>query len=110
MLLILRLRACDDIFANHRERYGNAGEVQSYSGIAPVTERSGKKKWVHFRWACPKFLRQRFHEWAGHSIAYSAKLLPATTQQGPGPPCGGASVGFQMDSRSISLLERRGCL
>jgi hypothetical protein len=36
-----------------------------------VTERSGKKKWVHFRWACPKFLRQSFHEWAGHSIAQS---------------------------------------
>jgi hypothetical protein len=54
-----------------RERYGNASEVQSYTGIAPVTERSGKKKWVHFRWACPKFLRQSFHEWAGHSIAHS---------------------------------------
>src|SRR5262249_7465514 len=35
-------------------------------------ERSGKRKWVHFRWACPKFLRQSFHEWAGHSIAQSA--------------------------------------
>jgi transposase len=58
-------------FGSQRERYGNAAEVQSYSGIAPVTEQSGKKKWVHFRWACPKFLRQSFHEWAGHSIAYS---------------------------------------
>jgi Transposase IS116/IS110/IS902 family len=45
--------------------------VQSYSGIAPVMERSGKKQWVHFRVACAKFLRQSFHEWAGHSIAYS---------------------------------------
>jgi transposase len=58
-------------FGSQRERYSNAGEVQSYSGIAPVTERSGKKKWVHFRWACPKFLRQSFHEWASHSMAYS---------------------------------------
>jgi transposase len=58
-------------FGSQRERYSNAEEVQSYTGIAPVTERSGKKKWVHFRWACPKFLRQSFHEWAGHSIAYS---------------------------------------
>src|SRR5262244_1437200 len=54
---------------SQRDRYGSATEVQKYSGIAPVTERSGKKKWVHFRWACPKFLRQSFHEWAGHSIA-----------------------------------------
>jgi len=36
-----------------------------------VTESSGKRKWVHFRWAYPKFLRQSFHEWAGHSIAQS---------------------------------------
>ena len=58
-------------FGSQRERYSNAGEVQSYSGIAPVMERSGKKQWVHFRVACPKFLRQSFHEWAGHSIVYS---------------------------------------
>jgi len=58
-------------FGSQRERYGSAGEVQTYSGIAPVMERSGKKKWVHCRVACPKFLRQSFHEWAGHSIANS---------------------------------------
>ncbi len=58
-------------FGSQRERYGSAGEVQTYTGIAPVMEKSGKKKWVHFRWACPKFLRQSFHEWAGHSIAQS---------------------------------------
>ena len=45
--------------------------MQKYSGIAPETERSEKRKWVHFRWACPKFLRQSFHEWAGYSIAQS---------------------------------------
>jgi len=39
--------------------------------FAPVMEKSGKKQWSHFRWACPKFLRQSFHEWAGHSIAHS---------------------------------------
>jgi transposase len=58
-------------FGSQRERYANAEDVQAYTGIAPVTERSGKKKWVHFRWACPKFLRQSFHEWAGHAIAHS---------------------------------------
>ena len=58
-------------FGSQRERYRNAGEVQTYSGIAPVMEKSGKKQWIHFRWACPKFLRQSFHEWAGHSIGYS---------------------------------------
>jgi hypothetical protein len=58
-------------FGSQRERYRNAGEVQTYSGVAPVIEKSGKKQWIHFRWACPKFLRQSFHEWAGHSIGYS---------------------------------------
>lgn len=35
---------------------------------APVTERSGKKSWVHWRWQCPTFLRQTFVEWAGQTI------------------------------------------
>jgi transposase len=58
-------------FGSQRDRYSSAEEVQKYSGIAPVTQRSGKQKWVHFRWACSKFLRQSFHEWAGHSIGQS---------------------------------------
>jgi hypothetical protein len=37
-------------------------QAQSYEGIAPVTKRSGNKKWVHFRSVCPKFSRQSFHE------------------------------------------------
>jgi len=58
-------------FGSQRERYGTAVEMQQYSGIAPVTESSGKSRWVHFRWACPKFLRQSFQEWAGHSLGES---------------------------------------
>jgi transposase len=56
---------------SQRERYQTAHEVQCYSGIAPVVASSGQQRWVHWRWACPKFLRQTFHEWALHSIAYS---------------------------------------
>lgn len=56
---------------SQRERYQTAHEVQCYSGIAPVVASSGQQCWVHWRWACPKFLRQTFHEWALHSIAYS---------------------------------------
>jgi transposase len=51
-------------FGTQRERYPTASAIQCYAGIAPVTETSGKQKWVHWRWACPKFLRQTFHEWA----------------------------------------------
>ena len=55
-----------------RGRFAAASEVQQLSGIAPVIERSGKSCWVHRRWACPKFLRQSFHEFAGQSIRWSA--------------------------------------
>jgi len=55
---------------SQRERYRSATELQTFSGIAPVIESSGKKKWIHSRWRCPKFLRQSFHEWAGHSIRF----------------------------------------
>jgi hypothetical protein len=55
-----------------RDRYQSASELQCYSGIAPVLASSGKQRWVHWRWACPKFLRQTFQEWAVHSLASCA--------------------------------------
>jgi transposase len=58
-------------FGTRRERFETAAEVQCLSGIAPVTEASGKSKWVHMRRACPQYLRQTFHEFAAHSIAQS---------------------------------------
>ena len=58
-------------FGTRRERYQSAYQVQCYTGIAPVTEASGKSRWVHFRRACPKFLRQTFQEFADHSIGQS---------------------------------------
>jgi hypothetical protein len=57
-------------FGSQRDRYQSAAEIQQFSGIAPVLMRSGKTAWVHYRWACPKFLRQTFQEWAGHSIGF----------------------------------------
>jgi hypothetical protein len=56
---------------SRRDRYQTAYQIQCYSGIAPVVASSGKQRWVHWRWCCPKFLRQTFHEWALHSVAYS---------------------------------------
>lgn len=54
-----------------RNRFGSAREVENYSGIAPVTERSGKMHWVHRRWKCSGFIRQSFHEWAGETTKHS---------------------------------------
>ena len=58
-------------FGEQRERYASAAARQKYAGIAPVTERSGKKAWVHWRLQCPKFLRQTFVEWTAESMRHS---------------------------------------
>src|SRR5215831_1551898 len=58
-------------FGDQRERFPAADELQKYAGIAPVTARSGKKSWVHWRLQCPKFLRQTFVEGAAESTRHS---------------------------------------
>ena len=55
-----------------RARYPKALGFHCYTGIAPVTEKSGKtQNWVHLRWSCPKFLRQSWHEFANCSRLFS---------------------------------------
>lgn len=54
-----------------RNRFENAEAIQSYSGIAPVTKKSGRTQIIHRRYACPKFIRQTFHEFAEKSIPHS---------------------------------------
>jgi len=58
-------------FGENRGRFADAAAVQKWVGVAPVTERSGNKHWVHWRWACPTFTRQTFVEWSASSIAHS---------------------------------------
>src|SRR3954464_4478843 len=58
-------------FGEQRERFADASAFQKYTGIAPVTERSGNKHWVHWRWSCPTFLRQTFVEWVASSFPHS---------------------------------------
>ena len=58
-------------FGELRERFPSAAALQKYAGVAPVTERSGNKSWVHWRWACPTFLRQTFIEWVGQTVPRS---------------------------------------
>ena len=59
-------------FGSQRKRFENANQVQTLTGIAPVKSSSGNMCRIHFRFACPKFLRQSFHEWAGQSIRHSS--------------------------------------
>ena len=58
-------------FGSNRARYKTAADMQKYAGVAPVIEQSGKKSWTHWRYSCPKFLRQTFVEWAGQSVRFS---------------------------------------
>ena len=58
-------------FGEDRSRYKSAAEIQQYAGIAPVTERSGKRSWIHWRWQCSKFLRQTFVEWSAKTVSQS---------------------------------------
>ena len=55
-------------FGEQRDRFAGADECQKYFAVAPVTERSGDKTWVHWRWQCSTFLRQTLVEWAGQTI------------------------------------------
>jgi len=57
---------------SQRERFGqSAAQLQCYTGIAPVTKRSGGSCRIHRRYLCPKFHRQSFHEYAKESILWS---------------------------------------
>ncbi len=55
-------------FGEQRDRFAGADECQKYFAVAPVTERSGDKTWVHWRWQCSTFLRQTLVEWAGQTV------------------------------------------
>lgn len=55
-----------------RERFAeSAAQLQCYTGVAPVTKRSGGSERIHRRYCCPKFHRQSFHEYAKESILWS---------------------------------------
>ena len=56
---------------SQRERFEAPGQLQRYTGIAPVTKKSGGSCHIHRRYLCPKFHRQSFHEYAKESVLWS---------------------------------------
>jgi transposase len=69
-------------FGRQRARYQSARSIQQYSGIAPVTERSGKNQyWVHRRWSRPHFIHQSFFEYASQSALHCAWAKAFLQQQ-----------------------------
>jgi hypothetical protein len=57
-------------FGSQKDRWEDADSLAAFSGIAPVTRKSGKMLQVQRRYACPKFLRQTFHEFADSARIY----------------------------------------
>jgi transposase len=57
-------------WGTQRERFQSSDAMAAYSGVAPVKQASGRSVWTHMRWACPKFLRQTFHELARTSLSF----------------------------------------
>lgn len=57
-------------FGSQKDRWADADSLASFTGITPVTRRSGKLCQVQRRYACPKYLRQTFHEFADSARIY----------------------------------------
>jgi hypothetical protein len=57
-------------FGSQKDRWGDADSLAAFSGIAPVTRRTCKQLQVQRRYACPKYLRQTFHEFADSARIY----------------------------------------
>jgi transposase len=51
-----------------REVFESAEGLQSYAGVAPVTQKSGKSHYVSIRRACNKVLRSTIHLWSGLTL------------------------------------------
>ncbi len=82
----------------NRERFKDASSMACCFGIAPVTVSSGNSHWVHWRWACSKFVRQTFHEWANCSIrtcGWARELYDKKRAKGKGHHASVRSVAFK---------------
>jgi Transposase/Transposase IS116/IS110/IS902 family len=55
----------------HRARDASAEARPKYAASAPVTDRSGKQSWGHWRLQCPTLRRQTFVAWAAASTRHA---------------------------------------
>jgi hypothetical protein len=93
-------------------RWADATDIQKYSGIAPVVERSGKSFWVHRRLARPIFICQTFHEFAQQSTQHSswAEQFYRRQRQRGKSHHSAIRAGIQMDTHHLRLLESQQAL
>jgi transposase len=66
-----------------RQRFPSPKVLQAVAGTCPVTQRSGKRKVIYFRYACDHEFRQIVHQWAKLTLdaspwaeAYFRSVLP----------------------------------
>jgi transposase len=58
-------------FGDNRNRFPTVQVVQAVAGTCPVTQQSGKSKYVYFRRSCDHEFRQIVQQWAKNSLKYS---------------------------------------
>ena len=77
-------------FGQNRDRFPDHEAVQCVGGTAPVTEQSGKTRWVHFRRGCNKYLRAAVHHWSNLSrdqCAWAEAYYQHKRQEGMSHTC-----------------------
>jgi transposase len=87
-------------FGDDRARFPTPGSVQSLAGTAPVTERSGKHHFVHFRFACDKDWRYICQEWAAALIGHDPSPIALAYYQQVRPHC-------RSESHALRCLANR---
>jgi len=93
-------------FGSQRERYGSAGEVQAYSGIAAVKGEERKKQVGTLPHRLPQVSTAKLSRMGGllhRTLGVGTKRLPATTPPRRRTPPSGTSSSVQMDSHCFVL-------
>jgi hypothetical protein len=92
---------------SQRERFGAAADLQHYTGVAPVTKRSGGSCYIHRRYLLsevPPAELPRVCQGQPAVEPLGGGLLPATTDQRQSASDGGAGAGVQMAAGHLALL------
>lgn len=94
-----------------RTRYGDASSLQAATGIAPLTTQSGKQRFVSSRWACTKFMKQTFHEFAGLSIKkskWAAAYYQMQKDKGKSPQMAKRALAYKWQRIIFRCWQERG--
>jgi Transposase IS116/IS110/IS902 family len=90
-----------------RSRWQSPDELLCFSRIAPIIERSGKQFRIRWRYFCPKFFRQTFHEFAAQSIQdsfWARAYYYSQRARAQRTPRRGPRARFQVDAHHLEVL------